>query len=243
VNDGSYSPFRDRRHGTPATEFTGDRFVAFTQNHDQVGNRPRGDRLTSSVSTERLRVLAGILLTAPLVPMLFQGEEWAASAPFPFFCDYRDPHLRKAVRAGRREAVRATSGEAADSRDPCARATFFAAKLDWQESLRGRHQEMLTWYRSLIELRRRWRWLGAGRLLGPDVRCSEKESWITLRRGPLQVFAHFGNEPVSLELERSAPRGVVLASRDDFRFAGDWLELGPDTFLVLGPESDVPAPL
>jgi maltooligosyltrehalose trehalohydrolase len=242
VYAGRYSPYRRRRHGrADGGELSGAQLVGFVQNHDQVGNRPRGDRLTASLGFERLRVLAGVLLTAPLVPLLFQGEEWGASAPFPFFCDYRDPRLRKAVRVGRREALRAGASDCADVRDPCARATFFAAKLDWQEPLRGRHQEMLAWYRSLVELRRRWRWLGAGRLLGPDVRCSEKESWIALRRGPLEIFAHFGDAPVSLQLDRSAPRATVLASRPDHAITGDRLELQPDTFLVLGPES--PAPL
>ncbi|HXZ85222.1 MAG TPA: malto-oligosyltrehalose trehalohydrolase [Myxococcota bacterium] len=236
VYAGRYSAYRRRRHGRADRALSGSQLVAFLQNHDQVGNRARGDRLGSRVSFERLQVLAGLLLTAPFVPLLFQGEEWACSAPFPFFCDYRDPELRAAVSDGRRAALRAASDAAAEPADPCARETFLSAKLDWDQARAGRHQAMSAWYRTLIELRRRCRWLGAGRLLGPDVRCSEKESWISLRRGPLCVIAHFGSEAVSLPLDRSAPRTPLVASREDFRISGDRIELGPELFLVLGPD-------
>jgi len=236
VYAGRYSAFHRRRHGRADPELSGSRLVGFVQNHDQVGNRARGDRIAASVSFERLQVLAGLLLTAPFVPLLFQGEEWAAASPFPFFCDYRDAELRAAVCSGRRDALRAGASEAADLADPCARETFLSAKLDWREPGAGRHQAMFAWVRSLIALRRRWRWLGAGRLLGPDVRCSEKESWIVLRRGPLQVFAHFGSEGVSLPLDPSSPRAPVLASRGDFRIEGDRVELERDLFVVLGPD-------
>jgi maltooligosyltrehalose trehalohydrolase len=235
---GRYSSWRRRRHGRPSRTLSGSQLVVFLQNHDQVGNRPCGDRLTRQLSFERLRVLAGLLLCAPFVPLLFQGEEWGSASPFPFFCDYESPDLRDAVRAGRDEAI-AASHEGGEPLDPCARETFLAAKLDWRETRCGRHQTMLDWYRALIALRRRTRWLAAGRLLGPDVRCSEKERWIALRRGPLDVFAHFGDAPVSLRLERSSPRSVLVSSRPGVRVSGEYLELEPDTFAILGPE---PAP-
>jgi len=240
VYAGRYSAYRRRRHGRADPELTGAKLVAFVQNHDQIGNRARGDRLAASLPPARLRVLAGLLFTAPFVPLIFQGEEWGSAAPFPFFCDYRDAKLRDTVRSGRRQALRAGSDDAEDAADPCARETFLAAKLDWRELLQARHREMLDWYRALIALRRRWRWLGAGRFLGPEVRCSEKASWVTFVRGPLQVVAHFGPEPVSLALDPSAPRTPVLASRSDFRIEGDRIELPADTFAVLGP--GLPAP-
>ena len=102
VNNGNYSGFRGRRHGTPATAFSGDRFVGFTQNHDQVGNRAKSDRYAASLSASAVRLAAGLLLLAPRLPLLFMGEEYGESNPFPFFCDYESPELIDAVRKGRK---------------------------------------------------------------------------------------------------------------------------------------------
>jgi maltooligosyltrehalose trehalohydrolase len=235
VYAGRYSPYRRRRHGRADGRLSGERLVGFAQNHDQVGNRARGDRLAAALSTERLLVAAGLVLTAPFVPLLFQGEEWGARTPFPFFCDYADTALCDAVRRGRSEALAASGRETADLLDPCAPATFAAAKLDWTELERPQHQRVLAWYRALLALRRRVPALAAGPLLGADVRCSEKEGWITFRRGSLQIAAHLGRELASIPIERFGAPGVVLASRADHRIAGNRLALAPDSFAVLAP--------
>src|SRR5207302_10019881 len=103
VYDGRYSKFRKRRHGRPFTGLGGRSFVGFLQNHDQVGNRALGERSAALMSLGRLRIGAALVLTAPFIPMLFQGEEWAASTPFLYFTDHRDPALAAAVRQGRRK--------------------------------------------------------------------------------------------------------------------------------------------
>jgi maltooligosyltrehalose trehalohydrolase len=158
VNDGCYSPFRDRRHGTTATEFPGDRFVAFTQNHDQVGNRARSDRDAASLDPAAVRLAAGILLLAPRIPLLFMGEEYGETNPFPFFSDFQDPHLIEAVREGRKKEF-AYFGWTKEVPDPFARSTRDSAVLSWSWSdpvragLRRLHGDLLGLRRESSSLR------------------------------------------------------------------------------------------
>jgi maltooligosyltrehalose trehalohydrolase len=131
VNDGNYSRFRDRRHGAPAIEFPGDLFLAFTQNHDQIGNRLKSDRHAASVSHPAARLGVGLLLLAPRIPLLFQGQEYGETNPFPFFCDFHDPELIRAVRDGRK-AEFASFGWDQEPPDPLARSTRDMAVLSWR---------------------------------------------------------------------------------------------------------------
>ena len=152
VNDGGYSPFRDRRHGTPATEFSGDRFVAFTQNHDQVGNRAKSDRYAASLDPAAVRLAAGLLLLAPRIPLLFMGEEYGETNPFPFFSDFKDPHLIEAVREGRKKEF-AYFGWSEEVPDPFAQSTRDNAVLSWSwtDPVRAGLRAL---YRDLLKLRR-----------------------------------------------------------------------------------------
>src|SRR5262249_45178469 len=128
---GDYSPYRDRKHGARPDGLAGDRFVVCVQNHDQVGNRARGDRLAALLRCPaRQRLAASLLLLAPHLPLLFMGEEYGEDTPFPFFCSFSDPQLVQAVRDGRRRefADFAWQGEVAD---PQAEETFAAARLSW----------------------------------------------------------------------------------------------------------------
>ena len=152
VNDGNYSPFRDRRHGAPATEFPGDRFLAFTQNHDQVGNRLKSDRYAASLPPRPSGWPPGILLLAPRIPLLFMGEEYGETNPFPFFCDFESPDLIKAVREGRK-AEFAHFGWEAEPPDPVAASTRDSAVLSWSwdDPVRAGLRSL---YRDLLRLRR-----------------------------------------------------------------------------------------
>ena len=152
VNDGIYSPFRDRRHGAHATEFSGDRFVAFTQNHDQVGNRAKSDRYAASLPPEAVRAAAGILLLAPRLPLLFMGQEYGETNPFPFFCDFQHDDLISAVREGRKKEF-ASFGWSEQPPDPFDPATRQSAVLSWDWTSPHR-LGLRRLYHDLLALRR-----------------------------------------------------------------------------------------
>ena len=124
-------------------------FIAFIQNHDQIGNRAIGDRLSCVTSPEALHAAAAVYLLLPQIPMLFMGEEWNAPQPFPFFCDF-DAELAEAVRMGRRNEFPEHRGQIPD---PQAYATFAAAKLRWEDLLQTPHADWLDWYRRILFVR------------------------------------------------------------------------------------------
>lgn len=152
VYDGIYSPHRLKTFGTK-TDNPGGQFIAFSQNHDQVGNRMLGERSSELFSFEMQKLMAGAVMVAPFVPMLFMGEEWAESNAFLYFISHTDPQLVEAVRKGRKAEFAAfdTKGEA---RDPQAEETFNASRLQWKLPEGGLHAIMLNYYKALIALRK-----------------------------------------------------------------------------------------
>ncbi len=156
---GELMPYRGEPRGEPSVQLPPTAFVAFIQNHDQVGNRAFGERLTSLASAEAVRAVAAVYLLLPQIPMLFMGEEWAAEQPFPFFCDF-EPELAEAVRTGRRaEFARFPEFQDPETReripDPTAAQTFAAAKLRWEDMEREPHAAWFEWYRGVLALRRK----------------------------------------------------------------------------------------
>jgi maltooligosyltrehalose trehalohydrolase len=153
VYSGEYSLYRKRRHGTSSKDVPAHRFVVFSQNHDQVGNRARSDRLSQSISFESLKMAAGIVILSPFLPLLFMGEEYGETTPFPYFISHSDPALIEAVRRGRREEFTAFNwqGEIPDPQDE---ATFFSAKLNHELYNKGQHRVLYDFYRELIRLRK-----------------------------------------------------------------------------------------
>ncbi|MGK7866134.1 malto-oligosyltrehalose trehalohydrolase [Falsiroseomonas sp. E2-1-a20] len=154
---GEVMPYRGHARGEPSAGLPPTAFVAFIQNHDQIGNRAFGDRLTHFAPAEAVRAVAAVSLLLPQVPMLFMGEEWAAAQPFPFFCDF-GPDLAEAVREGRRSEF-SRFPEFADpaSReripDPLSEATFASAKLRWEDAAKPPHADWLAWYRDVLAVR------------------------------------------------------------------------------------------
>jgi len=153
VYAGEYSAHRERRHGNSPRLVRGDQLVVCAQNHDQVGNRARGERLAQLVSFDRLKLAAGVVLLAPFLPLLFMGEEYGETHPFLYFTSHGDPGLVEAVRIGRRAefAAFAWGGEVPDPQDP---ATFAASKLQHDLAERGQHRALRELYRELLRLRR-----------------------------------------------------------------------------------------
>jgi malto-oligosyltrehalose trehalohydrolase/4-alpha-glucanotransferase len=155
---GELMPYRGRPRGEPSANLPPTAFVAFIQNHDQVGNRAFGDRLTDFAPAEAVRAISAVYLLLPQIPMLFMGEEWAADQPFPFFCDF-GPDLADAVRDGRRnEFARFPEFQDPKTReripDPLKQETFSAAKLSWEDIEREPHSGWLDWHRRILAVRR-----------------------------------------------------------------------------------------
>jgi maltooligosyltrehalose trehalohydrolase len=150
---GEYSSYRRRRHGSSSCDIPADRFVVFSQNHDQVGNRRLGDRLSAVASFEDLKLAAGLVLLSPFIPLLFMGEEYGEKAPFPYFVDHSDPELIEAVRRGRRMEFAAFEWQG-EMPDPQDETTFLSAKLRHELRAGGTHQTLLEFYRELIRLRK-----------------------------------------------------------------------------------------
>ena len=153
VYSGEYSQFRKRRHGTSSRDIPARKMVVFSQNHDQVGNRMQGDRLTQMVSFEQLKLAASLIILGPFLPLLFMGEEYGETAPFPYFVSHSDPALIAAVRHGRREEFAAFQwrGEVPDPQDE---STFQNAKLRHHLRDTEGHRVLLNFYRELIRLRK-----------------------------------------------------------------------------------------
>jgi maltooligosyltrehalose trehalohydrolase len=232
VFDGSYSNFRKRKYGRPAIGLTADRFVVCIQNHDQVGNRMKGDRLGQLVSTGYLKVAAALLITSPFVPLLFQGEEWSASNPFQYFTDHQEPELARAVREGRRNEFRHQSGD--EVPDPQAQQTFERSKLNWQERDRGQHREMLEWYRSLIALRRDVPALRSPRLEQVEVAFEESAKWLRVRRGDIVVVFNMSKTRQRVPIGCAGrPTSMVLWSANDITVGTDGVDLPPASVAIL----------
>jgi maltooligosyltrehalose trehalohydrolase len=176
-----YAPSRQRRHGAPSTGIPRDRFVVAIQNHDQVGNRAPGERLSTLVSADQLKLAAALLLLSPYVPLLFMGEEYGETNPFQYFVSHGDAELVEAVRKGRSEEF-AAFGWDDDVPDPHSETTFINSRLDRGKLGDGRHTGIYALYRDLIVWRRA---AGSGQraagLWGEaNVACGD--SWITLTR-------------------------------------------------------------
>jgi maltooligosyltrehalose trehalohydrolase len=148
--DGGYSRYRRHDHGKPYGELPRDRLVGYVQSHDQIGNRGHGERLSHLCGLAGAKIAAALLFTSPFVPMIFAGEECAASTPFYYFADLQSPELRAAITEGRRRE----HGGTGSSVDPLAAATRDASVLRWSELAEPAHAAMLDWYRRLIALRR-----------------------------------------------------------------------------------------
>ncbi|MEY9212306.1 malto-oligosyltrehalose trehalohydrolase [Thermobifida halotolerans] len=203
---GTYSSFRGRTHGRPVdtARLPGHRFVAFLQNHDQVGNRAVGDRLSATVSTGLLGCGAALLLCSPYTPMLFMGEEWAASTPWRFFASFPDPELAASVRRGRRREFAAHGWGEAEVPDPVDPDTRDVSVLRWEERDRGDHARILRLYRDLIALRRAHPELADPRLDRLTVEAGADGRLLVLHRGPLRLVCNLGDVPAAAPLDRPA---------------------------------------
>jgi maltooligosyltrehalose trehalohydrolase len=232
VYDGCASAFRGRRHGRPATGLPGERFLGYLQTHDQIGNRAQGERTSHLLSPGLLKIGAALVLLGPFVPMLFQGEEWAASTPFLYFTDHEDPALARAVSEGRRHEFQAFGWDPAEVPDPQAAETFRRSKLDWSEPGREPHRALLHWHAALVRLRRE-HGLAAGRLDRVRVRHDEADRWLVLEREGVTVACNLASRAQRVPLADGAAGVVVLASDGDVKAGSGAVDLPAESVAVL----------
>lgn len=228
---GTWSTFRSRQHGRPVDQRTpGHRFVAYLQNHDQIGNRAVGDRLSASLSPALLRVGATLLMTAPFTPMLFMGEEWAASTPWQYFTSHPEPELATAVVSGRRAEFAAHGWPPGDVPDPQDPQTFLRSRLDWAELDKPEHREMYDFHRRLIALRKSRPELSDPHLFAMEVRHGDQ--FLVMRRGGCLVAANLAGKPQRITLPGVARR-VLLATGNGVTVQRDRIELPAETAAIV----------
>ena len=231
VYDGIYSQYRKRLHGKAPRGLTQHRFLGYIQNHDQVGNRAIGERLQESVGFERAMIAGAIVLISPFVPMLFQGEEWAASSPFQYFADHEDPQLARAVSEGRKREFQAFGWSPDSIPDPERRETFLRSKLNWEEIDEGQHARMLAWYRDLIHLRRSTPSLNNGEPGNTHVMFDEVNRWLTLLRGEIQVHCNLSEGNRNFPVEGGST--LILASQAGIEIRNSAIVLTPNSVAIL----------
>lgn len=219
VHTGQYSPSRHQKFGTSTKGITADHFVVFDQNHDQVGNRMLGERISQLVSYEMQKLMAAVVLTAPFVPLLFMGEEWGASTPFTYFVDHSDPALVQAIAKGRKEEFSHfnQTGEPLPAHD---RATFLKSKLNWEEITHTSHDALLKYYQRLIYLRKNLLPLKNYDRSATEVLCNEEKEVIILERANkeqvvLCVF-NFSKQSHEITLQENLyPLNILLSSANE----------------------------
>ncbi|WP_311213750.1 MULTISPECIES: malto-oligosyltrehalose trehalohydrolase [unclassified Arthrobacter] len=210
LHDGSYSSFRGRHHGRPIRRDLAhpSALVVCLQNHDQIGNRAIGDRLTASLSYGKLAIGAVLTMTSPFTPMLFMGEEFGASTPWQFFTSHPEPELGKATAEGRIKEFERMGWDPAVVPDPQDPETFLRSKLKWEEAGEGNHARLLQLYKDLAQLRRNTPELVDGGFGSTVVEYDDDEHWLQFSRGTVRVVCNFGDEALGTPLSGS----ILLAT-------------------------------
>ncbi|MBG6179747.1 malto-oligosyltrehalose trehalohydrolase [Arthrobacter sp. CAN_A1] len=231
-HNGTYSSFRERGHGRPIDPalVSAHQLVVCTQNHDQIGNRAAGDRMGATVTYAQLAQAAVLNLAGPFTPMLFMGEEYGASTPWPFFTSHPEPELGKATAEGRLREFERMGWDADTVPNPQDPETFASAKLDWAEVETGDHARLLDLYRHLIRLRRE-----TPDLLNPDftavsVDFSVPEKWLAIRRGGTLVVVNLADDERTITVDATR---VLLSSVQGENLAAGRLTLPPRGSAIL----------
>jgi maltooligosyltrehalose trehalohydrolase len=249
VYTGQHSTFRRRRHGSPPRHDPGERFVVSIQNHDQVGNRAQGERLTALLSFPELKLSACVLLLSPYVPLLFMGEEYGETAPFQYFTSHSDSRLAEAVRKGRRAEFAAFGWKEGEIPDPQDETTFARSRLTRESCAGPENHALRDLYRDLLRLRRERPALRSLDRDRTDVTVHEQKRVMVVRRwrpGDEAIFVFaFGERDTPLTLPLSAGPWRTLIDTEDPRWRGGGsdvpreCEAGGAVDVVLRPRSCV----
>jgi len=233
---GQYSEFRKRSHGAPVSDIAYHRFIAFLQNHDQVGNRPLGERLSVLVPFQALKAAAVVLFLSPFVPLIFMGEEFAEENPFFYFIDHQDPALVKAVREGRKKEFEDFHWPESPP-DPKAEKTFYRSKINWQRLNMSREKGLFELYRQLIRLRKEESALK--NTIADSIVADAEATVLKIERRSesyeevIVGLVNLGPEGQSVRLPDA---DIVLLSTEEERFAGSRQTLPqPASDIILMP--------
>jgi maltooligosyltrehalose trehalohydrolase len=232
---GQYSQYRQRRHGNSPRGIASSKFVVCNQNHDQVGNRATGERLSNLVSFEALKLAAGVTLLSPFVPLLFMGEEYGETARFQYFTSHGDPALIESVRRGRREEFAAFDWEKSVP-DPQDEHTFSQSHLNHSLKDREPHRTLMHFYQQLIRIREDY---GLGMPGTRMVReLGECALLIIRERGPhqLAMIFNFAEFPVTLNLPDMLGKWMTVIYSADSSWSGPEEHLRPETTLLTAGE-------
>ena len=222
---GQFSKYRQRRHGNSARGIPRSQFVVFSQNHDQVGNRALGERLSRLVSFEGQKLAAGVTLLSPFVPLLFMGEEYGETSPFLYFTSHGDKDLIEAVRRGRRQEF-ARFGWQHDIPDPQDPATFEASKLKYELQQQEPHRTLRAFYKELTRLRNHYH-LGEGW----SIEISEDDAheylsvWRASNSHRLAALFFFGHREATIDPKLPSGRWLVKLNSADSKWFGPGTEL------------------
>lgn len=240
VLDGCYSRFRRRCHGSSSAAVPPCRLLVCSQNHDQVGNRARGERLHEHLSLDQLKLAAATVLLSPYLPLLFMGEEYGETAPFPYFVSHGDPDLVAAVRSGRQQEFADFAGEAVP--DPQDEQTFLSARLDPEQRYSGRQRELFAWYCALIRLRKEQQLTAcADRQLLQMITDEPNQVLILIRRRSIDelicLFNYSDQRQVVDDDLICGPLSVLLDSSGRYAAGGSLTvyHTRPESRLQLGP--------
>ncbi|MGQ4650366.1 malto-oligosyltrehalose trehalohydrolase [Lyngbya aestuarii] len=223
-----YSFFRQRNHGSDASHDSGDKFVVCLQNHDQIGNRVLGERLSNLVSFAALKLAAGALLLTPNIPLIFMGEEYGEESPFLYFVNHTDPDLVEAVRKGRKKEFAAfhLEGEYLDPQNP---DTLLKSKLHWEKRQEGKHKVLRKFYQQLIKLRRTIPALKNLSKQNLNAYCLEQDKLIFLHRWSdhSQVFClmNFNDQDVSFTATLPEENWQKILDSADAKWMGSGVTL------------------
>jgi maltooligosyltrehalose trehalohydrolase len=224
---GQFSKFRGRKYGAKPDVREGEKFIVFTQNHDQIGNRMMGDRLASMLSFEKLKVCAGAMLLSPFLPMLFMGEEYGEIAPFLYFTSHSDAQTIENVRKGRHEEFQSFAWQG-EPPDPHAEETFLQSKLNWERAGEGNHAVLRGLYQYLLRLRKSDELLSTLDLGRVEAAAFEKERVVVVRRWldmpaaeQLCVIFNFSDEEQALDLPIPDADWTKLVDSEDMEWAGE----------------------
>ncbi|HET6759392.1 MAG TPA: malto-oligosyltrehalose trehalohydrolase, partial [Propionibacteriaceae bacterium] len=223
---GTRSSFRGRTHGHPIDTWRTPtwRLVVCSDNHDQIGNRATGERLSSKISPAQQAIAAMVTLLSPFTPMIFMGEEWGASTPWRFFTSHPEPELAEMVRVGRLEEFAQMEWETSDVPDPQDLRTFEVSRLDWSELEQAPHNQLLDLTKRLISIRRSYPDFTDPRFDQGRAVSNDEAGWLLLERGNMIMVVNFRDRPTEVDVGRAVDPVITLGQ---IEVAGDVIRLGP----------------